>query len=762
MTSKNLFFNIMKEDLKRRLWTVALISLFFFFTFPISVAVMVSSYMKDMELMASGVMKTTAEVVRLQLFDQYAGWMSVENGFVATFIVVFAVVCGVTGFSYLHSKKKTDFFHSIPVKREKLFAASFINGILYTAVPYLISLLLAVTIVGVKTGVTLPWVEILGTYLFQMAFYTMIYATVILAVILTGNTIVSLLGMLVFCSWGPAFMVLIVGYCQEYFKTYYVNSNLMEQLIIKSSPFAWYVHSVSVGVSVSGVITAIVAAFILFVLSVVLYKLRPSEAAGRAMAFKKSEAVIKFMIVVPMSLFGSMVFRQMRSGENLWSIFGLICGCVITYCIIEIIYNFDFRRLFSHKIQLAVCGGVSLAVLAFFQFDLMRYDAYIPSKDKVESSALYSYDLNGDALYDYLGTPELIEERSGQHYLSISGISISDYLEEMQLENIDEVLFLAQAGINFNMLSEDENIRSGQMESGTIRYTMIDIKYHMKNGRDIYRSYHIPLQETEKQLETIYNTQEYKMTTYPVLKEGNPANYVGINYEECQDFSHIDFTDEAAKDALIAAYQEDLSALTYAVRRTESPIASLQFKTKELQGMIDIVRTEGNRYTSFNNWGYYPIYPSFTKTIAVLKECGINPGTFLNSDNVEKIELIGEDLYEDDLVDTYTTDMQQAVSESTYDSQGRNIMIIKDKAQIDEILNACIYNEYTSMNQLNESENRINVTAYVKLEPKNNNNTEAESFNKEKDTYSAEYDTYSLYFDQDKVPEFVKNRLLKK
>ena len=42
MTSKNLFFNLMREDLKRRLWAVALTFLTFFFSLPVAVALTLS------------------------------------------------------------------------------------------------------------------------------------------------------------------------------------------------------------------------------------------------------------------------------------------------------------------------------------------------------------------------------------------------------------------------------------------------------------------------------------------------------------------------------------------------------------------------------------------------------------------------------------------------------------------------------------------------------------------------------------------------
>ena len=38
MTSRNLYSKLMKEDLKNRLWAVALIGLVFFFAFPVVAA----------------------------------------------------------------------------------------------------------------------------------------------------------------------------------------------------------------------------------------------------------------------------------------------------------------------------------------------------------------------------------------------------------------------------------------------------------------------------------------------------------------------------------------------------------------------------------------------------------------------------------------------------------------------------------------------------------------------------------------------------
>ena len=83
-------------------------------------------------------------------------------------------------------------------------------------------------------------------------------------------------------------------------------------------------------------------AALLFGLGMFLYRKRPSEAAGRAMAFKVSEPVIRFLLVVPITLFSGMIFRSILN-DDIWTVFGLLCGLLITSCLIEIIYHSILR-----------------------------------------------------------------------------------------------------------------------------------------------------------------------------------------------------------------------------------------------------------------------------------------------------------------------------------------------------------------------------------------------------------------------------------
>lgn len=101
-----------------------------------------------------------------------------------------------------------------------------------------------------------------------------------------------------------------------------------------------------------------------------LYRMRASEKAGRPMAFHGIARVVKFLLVVPVTLICTVCFYFVTGNNILWEIFGLIFSLLLISGIIEFIYRMDIREMFRDKKQIALSGVVTLAILAVFQFDL--------------------------------------------------------------------------------------------------------------------------------------------------------------------------------------------------------------------------------------------------------------------------------------------------------------------------------------------------------------------------------------------------------
>ena len=90
MTSKSLFFRLMKKDLGNRLWVLTLIGLACFFAFPVTVA------------MTAGEFKMAVEESRRILCSrQIQEYLSFASGMTVFLMIAASLVCGISSFAYL-------------------------------------------------------------------------------------------------------------------------------------------------------------------------------------------------------------------------------------------------------------------------------------------------------------------------------------------------------------------------------------------------------------------------------------------------------------------------------------------------------------------------------------------------------------------------------------------------------------------------------------------------------------------------------------
>ena len=215
MTSASLFFKLQKEDLKRRIWVIALLFLGFFFAYPVNLALIMENaansqfamYNGYTPLVDTGTPEYLAKVLEYKT-KAVVDLVSYGNVMPLFLMVTAAVVIGAAGFVYLHNQKKVDFYHSLPVRREMLYLVYHVDGILILAVTYLIHLLV-LTAAAAAYGVSPA--KFAGPMLFgffmNLLYYMVTYETVIVAMMMTGKIIVGLLATVVFFSFFPFFIV---------------------------------------------------------------------------------------------------------------------------------------------------------------------------------------------------------------------------------------------------------------------------------------------------------------------------------------------------------------------------------------------------------------------------------------------------------------------------------------------------------------------------------------------------------------------------
>lgn len=715
MTSRSLFFKYMKENTKQRIWNLALVLLLCFFTFPVTTALWSSTAFRPENLNSSLPADLALAQAQRDFTRDMLRMYSMKGGALAFMLTIAAVVLAASGFAYLHSKKKTDFYHSLPIRREMLYAVTCLNGFLYMAVAYLGFLTVAAVMIRVK-GVPFDWGSLYLASVEHLCFFALVYMTAILSMLLTGNLVVGLLGTGVLFSWGPVICMTISAYFLEYFTTFYGDDSFLLALSERTSPVAWYVKACMSSQPGRMALWALLAAAVLFLLGMLLYRRRPSEAAGHAMAFPITEPIIRFLIAVPSSLLLGAMFHLVMC-EDGWTVFGLVCGLLLVSCIIEIIYHFDFKSLFAHKRQLLVSAVFVGVVFAIFRFDLFGYDRYLPATEKLASGGIYCDLLDPDATSQYHSTVEYTEGWYGVNFDAMPSSTLADEMQISDDQGLELLHTIAAQGVHDAAQARDRFLQGGarsyDLEEDDEAFHNVTIAWHLRNGRTVYRRYLVNVSGVRAALEAVYDLDAYKTAMYPVLSL-TADDVAGINYKEEDECSHVKLSGADVKAALLAAYQEELKALTSETRAHEMPIAEIQFKTNEQQALIQKLRDEGGNYTLFNHYYYYPIYPSFTKTIALLRACGVEVGGMVTPEKTASITLSyqGVAVSEDEMA---PADTELGQRQRKYLSDERRAMLtVTDPEQIREILAASASRSIVSLNPLMNTDDGMEICVDMK------------------------------------------------
>ena len=757
MTSGSLYFKLLKEDFRRRLWAVALVFLAFFFTLPIGLALNMenaanSNYYRynDYEpFIQDGTMTDLQYKARLLELKTEVVLNGVEygNGMIAFLMITAAVVIGVSSFAYLHNKKKVDFYHSIPVRREALFGAQFSGGIFMVGAAYGFNLLL---LTGVALSYGVPVGRILGAmaggWALNMLYYALMYSVAVAAMMMTGNIVVGVLGTGVFFFFLPGVMMLLGWYCETFFVTtarYMWSSD--------QSPFTWgvrYLSPFSVYINSFGwkmnelvkhvpeLICTILAFLAVATLDLELYRKRPSEAAGKAMAFKKSMPPVRILLVLGIGLAGGMFFWSLQSRLR-WGLFGTMVSVVLTHCIVEIIYHFDFKKMFCHRLQLGLCLAAGILAFLSFRYDWYGYDSYIPSKEEIVSASL---DIGVDSswLSDKTfetGSDGKLQRRYADPY---------EYIEEnMVLTDKEAVMSMVEEGRKRALEGRDERLgirkavaridgyhsnaarsiggadgptsiflamKTGSKEDSEQEKfeTNMTVCYRLANGREVRRSYSLPLSAVMDSYEALYRQDAYKEGMYRILSQ-EPGQVKQVLYREADQVMDVS-QDSRVQEAVLKAYQQDMRELTVEERLVEMPVGSLVFMTDQentyLQQQRQTTRSAFGgmeRYQVEDVSQYWPVYLSFERTIELLKEQGIEPGTCLAPEKVERITFDVQNYFYEQQGELPEGEALAELQKTNPNYREGGSLVIEEPAAIRLLLGAIAEDDSCRMNYLCET-----------------------------------------------------------
>ena len=530
---------------------------------------------------------------------------------------------------------------------------------------------------------------------------------------------------------------MLKGYQSTFFDTYYTSGFIIENVLPNMSSFMLMFNIFELK-WLTRIIIVILASIVFLFINLFLYKKRASEAAGKSVSFNVIKLPIKSMMVIFMSILMYLLGYEVMNDSIGWGLFGLIVSGVITHCVMEIIYNQDFKKIFAKKIELLVLIIISIFIAAAFQFDIFGYDSYIPSASQIKSTAVISNLLESNS-EQYYNKVEISDGYYNDSFVDVDYASDSkieaDLIKKMDIQNKDAVLELARQGIE--AAKYDLELYGN--------FDKVLISYKLKNGRTVGRVYYVDLDQSTSGLSSVYADESYKKSSYPILSE-NPENIVSVDFNGIMDNdTHIVFHDDELKKKFVETYKKELMNLDYETKLKSYPFASIRFNNEFMEDALK--KYAGFNYTSDSTtavnskWenvyanslesvGFYPIYPEFKETLALLKEMDVEVIYKFPAEYVESID-VSYNNWENNDPDNNIEEVESYSSETTPKT-------FTDNRDIEEILDKLVICDSPYKENLNEDRNYAAIINTGNLE-------------------SSAYRGYNSYgFKKGNIPDIIK------
>ena len=606
MTSRALFYKGMIEDLRHRIWMIALSCLGSFMAMPVFFLLMRQEWDDRVEHWTEFSSWSIDEYKLEAVRGFFCEYLTITCGIV---LVAGALIVGIFGFRFVFSKKMVDLYHSIPITRKQLFLVHYIDGFLIWFVPMLVGAVICMIFAAFFLSNGAAWLSAAGSLMITIGnlvvAFLLIYHLAIVAVMLSGNIINTIISGTIIGFVILAFYGMIEAFASAYFSTYYsfFGENLPNVIWASPIPGAIYQLYMRTAQDIQAVpfVMNLFMIVLMWIAGFVIYHRRPSELAEQGIKIKSVKVVFKTLVTCLAGMVGWILFYFITGEESIgWMIFGTVLAAVLVYGILDIIFHMDFKAFFAHKLQMTVTVVASILIGFVFMFDWIGYDSYLPDKDDIVNMGVYmnrfgfsrsdySYGDNNNTTTDRINNMEYTDRDV-----------IYAFLEEM-------------AG------KETKYPINGESTTAYVRVTE-------KSGKTYYRMYRV-WEEDEELVAPILRDESYIRTN--VLVPQSLIDHVEIDekygahaeFESLTAHWVVDKT-EAAREFLTAYNQDLLDNPDLYIYQQDEVLASAFFR-------------------GHDDYYYYlhlDIYESMERVKAVLEKYGYD--SVLDKPTAKDIEFI--------------------------------------------------------------------------------------------------------------------------
>lgn len=419
-------------------------------------------------------------------------------------IPIFTVFCAFEAiiligimFRGIYSKRASDFYFSLPIKRGAWFNANFVFGFINFAVSYAIFYI--ANIVAVKSGVIKAFRffdfqagAFLKYVLMSFAVTIMFYAIFAMCAVVAGRIWQYIL----LCVVSSVILyILILGFLCYINTIYGFWFNLSEANTVSAVALA--ISSITDISAWKCFASAAVQFAVFYIAGYLSFKKRKAEVAENGLSGKVLPAVL-----TTVGFLGE-VFFCLGIGNEVSLVIRIIAAVMLVAVTAVVLSAVFFRKAMSKPVLVSVIGTLVISALCVFSVQVLSEKSFvynIPEKDEIESVTVRSYSNDGSS--------NVAEILYGRGY-----IELSDSFEKDMCFDRDKYEFSTDEAkektiqLHQKILSDEtrNNVYSEDDYNGSVS---IRIEYKLQNGEIINRFYSVSTKDVVDEYTDLLKTDE--------------------------------------------------------------------------------------------------------------------------------------------------------------------------------------------------------------------------------------------------------------
>ncbi|MCD7920148.1 MAG: hypothetical protein LUG45_08795 [Clostridiales bacterium] len=516
------------------------------------------------------------EVYLAQEMTEYLN--SIITWMVIPIAVVFAFLMAYSSFSYLHSRRATDLYAALPIRRTPMLLGGILSNLLQLLLPLAAAMGLVQAIGRGYGDLVYPFSGVMVWEAFGLLALglTAAYLLFLFMIVISGTLLDTMFSFVVLSVSWPLLWLITNTICEQVLPGYVseLNENLCFALVpIVGTMLPFFAFDSSycfpngvTNTTAPAVNTAalpytpglgwlawwLLFVVILLVVLVVVFRIRKSECAESNRTFSLPRGFFRMICSAVAGLALAYLCSAILPSNLVFAVTGLL-GTFLAHLFAQAIWGRGLRgfakTLPSYLLLLVIMGAAGWMVVN----DVPGYVTYLPDADEVESVSI-----SGDALSDGHDTLD--------YYLSVwdSGITAVltneenesyRYLSpELRSEESIAAVLAAHSAV-LDQLSEPYLPFSEDEDNDDDAYLMI--AYTLKDGSTVERNYwSISVSDAlREQTGVVLALEDYQQTS--MLNEYEAGDIFSIDY--CRYAVSVDWgEDGAASDDLGESYNYDV------------------------------------------------------------------------------------------------------------------------------------------------------------------------------------------------------------